>query len=476
MGVGTPGPAEEDATFHGSGGGEAAIEKDEAEWLFFGRAGGGDVAICFRMDGAVFEDGGAGRVDEVAMALDVAVAEVVAARGVSVGIRAQGVLPAEETAVVEGAAVATQVTGQGLHAGFERGGVFEGEIVAGDIAGIDEHGAAFLGGKCGAGSIRVGCFEVEIAGDDRALGSAGIAGEDELGMLPIDVKRAGIGSRSDVDDARRAMGRGRQGIEGGADVAMGGGAIGGDGGVGEIQQGGEIGIEADEFHRGEAGDGIGSGFRVVGVIGEALGDGRVFTGLEPEVEFFAAFLAEGGFEAVGEVFEIDEGDFFIDGELSDGCGVVAVGGAEPAMIPFPAGDGRGEDGDGSAAAGFADEAGEVVAVAAVGRGVDGGVVGFFIVVAELDDQAIAGLEHFQGGVPTAFGDEGFCAAAIARVVVGAGGFADELAEKLAPAAFWVGGIGFVGHGGIPDEMDGRLPGVGGQQGEEEGNQGEADHG
>src|SRR5687768_9686156 len=88
---------------------QAAVREDEAERLIVWRRGGGQVAVAQRVDVAALEEGGRRAEDEVHVAGDVAVLEVL-----TPAVEEDRVLPAEEAAVAEDGAVAVDADGERL--------------------------------------------------------------------------------------------------------------------------------------------------------------------------------------------------------------------------------------------------------------------------------------------------------------------------------------------------------------------------
>ena len=74
-------------------------------------------------------------------------------------------------------------------------------------------------------------------------------------------------------------------------------------------------------------------------------------------------------------------------------------------VEFAAGDGRGEDRRGAFGADVADEAAEVFGKGGLRVGAAFRVCDFFVVVAELDDHGVTGLEGGDDFFPAALGDE-----------------------------------------------------------------------
>ena len=161
-----------------------------------GRGAGlrGEVAGAVGVELGVVEDGGGVAEDEVDAAFDVGVDVVLAAV-----VGEEGVLMAEEAAVLEDAAVAAIGYGYGL-AGVA-GGVFEGDVVgfeagAVDLDGFGEEGAA-------------GGFGVEGVGDDDVFGGFALADEGDVGVVLGDDDALVIGAGGDLDvDASAGAGPG----------------------------------------------------------------------------------------------------------------------------------------------------------------------------------------------------------------------------------------------------------------------------
>ena len=201
-GIGAPGAAEA----HGFAGefvtgdaavevtGDAAVEDDVAGGLGGGGAGvSGEVAGAVGMEFGAVEDGGGVAEDEVDAALDVGVDVVLAAV-----VGEEGVLVAEEAAVLEDGTVGADGGGDGL-AGIVccvlKGEVVGLEAVAVDLGGLGEEGSA--GGP-----------GVQGVGDDDLLRGLAHAEEGDVGVVLGDDDALVIGAGGDLDEdaAGRAVG------------------------------------------------------------------------------------------------------------------------------------------------------------------------------------------------------------------------------------------------------------------------------
>src|SRR3954465_14786449 len=103
-------------------------DKTERRRLFSG--GGGDVAVAEAVDVAVFVPLGGGAEDEIGGAGDVAILEEM-----PTAIAQDRVLPAEEVAIAKRRPIAIDANRQRLP--DPAGGVFERQVFAGEIVGID---------------------------------------------------------------------------------------------------------------------------------------------------------------------------------------------------------------------------------------------------------------------------------------------------------------------------------------------------
>ena len=132
-------------------------------------------------------------------------------------------------------------------------------------------------------------------------------------------------------------------------------------------------------------------------------------------------------------------------------GVVVAVAVQLAVLEPAAGHRGEEDRRRALFAGAADEGPQVLLVGAESGRIALGVVGLGIVVAELDEHIVAGLEGVLDDVPEALVDEALRAAAVLRESV-----VHEVREHHAPAALELAvGEVFLRHGGIAHQMDGR---------------------
>ena len=145
------------------------------------------------------------------------------------------------------------------------------------------------------------------------------------------------------------------------------------------------------------------------------------------------------------------------GHLLHGGGIVGVAVAVQLAVLEPAAGHRSQENRrGALLAGAADEGPEILLVGAESRGIAVGIIGLGVVVAELDEHVIPGLEGVLDHVPEALVDEALRAAAVLRIVDDPEGVVHEVREHHAPAALElaVGEI-FLRHGGIAHQVDGR---------------------
>lgn len=143
----------------------------------------GEVAGTISVNFGAVEDGGGVAEDEVDAAFDVGVEVVLAAV-----VGEEGVLVAEEAAVLEDGAVGADGGGDGP-AGVA-GGVLEGDVV-----GL-ERGAVDLDGFGEEGSA--GLFGVKAVGDDGVFGALAGADEGEVGVVLGDDDALVIGAGGDL--------------------------------------------------------------------------------------------------------------------------------------------------------------------------------------------------------------------------------------------------------------------------------------
>ena len=239
-------------------------------------------------------------------------------------------------------------------------------------------------------------------------------------------------------------------VEGGLGVGVGGVEVGDVGG--EVFGEGQVGL-ADSLDD-AAGQFVGSVVVEVGVVVDGVGLVGVGVGGVVHEGVGGGFGAEGFEEGLRHGVEVDEGDVLLGGDLADGFGVVAEGvGDVTGGVEGVAMHGGDEDGCGSGGAGPGDVLGEEALVLVyrnyglVRLGVD-----LLVVVVELHEEVVAGLDEGEDLGEALLGDEGFDGLA-GLGVVGYDDAGDEEAwEHLAPC-----GPGFdvlVDYGGVPGEVDG----------------------
>ena len=235
-------------------------------------------------------------------------------------------------------------------------------------------------------------------------------------------------------------------MEGGLGVGVGGVEVGDVGG--EVLGKGQVGL-ADSVDY-AAGQFVGSVAVEVGVVVDGFGLVGVGVGGVVHEGVHGGFGAEGFEEGPGHGVEVDEGDVLLGGDLADGLGVVAEGVGDVAGgVEGVAVHGGDEDGCRARCAGFGDVLGEEAFVL-----VERDCAGFLVVVVELHEEVVAGLDEGEDLGEALLSDEGFdCFAGLG--VVGYDYAGDEEArEHLAP-----GGPGFdvlIDYGGVTGEVDGGL--------------------
>ena len=186
-----------------------------------------------------------------------------------------------------------------------------------------------------------------------------------------------------------------------------------------------------------------------GLVGVGVG-GVVHEGVH------GGFGAEGLEEGPGHGVEVDEGHVLLGGDLADGLGVVAEGVGDVAGgVEGIAVHGGDEDGRGSGGAGPGDVLGEEALVLGYG---DDRLVGLrvvlLVVVVELHEEVVAGLDEGEDLGEALLGDEGFDGLAGLGVVGDDDAGGEEAGKHLAP-----GGPGFdvlIDYGGVTGEVDGGL--------------------
>ena len=173
----------------------------------------------------MIENGGGFPENEIDVTFDITVAEIIAAGTVG----EDGILPAEEPAIVESVAVAGDFDGQGLTVraeGVLKGDIFDGDIVAEDSGAWGGEGADGLAIGAGPGFAEIECEDgfCRVITPDMNVRSG--AGDSDLLL---------VGSRKNVNVVVE-VGIGGNGVDGLLDGLECAGAVLGDGEVG--RQGG----------------------------------------------------------------------------------------------------------------------------------------------------------------------------------------------------------------------------------------------
>ena len=168
--------------------------------------------------------------------------------------------------------------------------------------------------------------------------------------------------------------------------------------VGQRQQGGAVGPAQPPQPGGhQPGEGRCAGGPQVGVVLEAVGPGGVDAGGQHHVKGAAARVAQGFDQAAAGVGQVDAGRAGAAGGPAAGLGVGAVAVLQPAVwVKAPPGQRGDEDRQRPGGLRLAGVGGKVLGVLR-GVGVAAGAVGLFVVVAELDQQQVAGAQP--GGGP-----------------------------------------------------------------------------
>ena len=161
--------------------------------------------------------------------------------------------------------------------------------------------------------------------------------------------------------------------------------------------------------------------------------------------------------------DVEEGDTLLGSDLAHGLGIVGVAVAVELSALEPAAGDRSQEHRGAALLTDAvDKVAEVVLVGAERRGVAGGIVGLGVVVAELDEDIVAGLHGPVDFVPEAEVAETLSTATVLGVIDdGDGGGIEEILEHHPPSAF-LSGLGkiLLGAGAVAHQVDGE--GAGGE--------------
>ena len=232
-------------------------------------------------------------------------------------------------------------------------------------------------------------------------------------------------------------------------------------GVGGVEVG-DVGVE--EFCEGEvgfadavddaAGEFVGAVAVEVGVVadggglaGEGVG-GVVHEGLD------GAFGAHGFEEGLAHGVEVDEGDLLLGGDFAHGVGVAAEGVGDVAgVVEGAAVHGGDEDGCCAFGAGLGDVVDEEFLVVVERDG-----AGLHVVVGELNEEVVAGLDGGHDLGEALFGDEALGGLAGFGVVGDDDAGEEEAREHLAPGG--PGLVVLVDYGGVAGEVDDGLVGDG----------------
>ncbi len=240
------------------------------------------------------------------------------------------------------------------------------------------------------------------------------------------------------------------GAGGDGDLVGGVGFSGGEGGVGGAEFFGEVGDFVADTLDDAAGELVGAVVAVVGVVFEGVILIREGVGRIMDEGIFGAFFSEGLIEFQAHGVKVNDGDFLFLAHLADGGGEVGEGLLGVAVFPAAAFHGRDEDGVGFLFAGGGEVAFEVFFVAGEGAGTVAFVL--LVVVAELDEEVVAGLDGGEDFFEPSFSAEAVEGAAGFGVVGDGDAGLEEGGKHLAPSG--PGGFGLVGDGGISGEIDG----------------------
>ena len=152
-----------------------------------------------------------------------------------------------------------------------------------------------------------------------------------------------------------------------------------------------------------AGELVGAVVAVMGAVFERGVLIREGVGRIMDEGFFGAFFSKGLIKFETHGVEIDDGDFLLLANLADGLGEVGEGLLGFAVFPTAAFHGGDEDGVGFLFAGGGEVAFEVFFVAGEGSGTVAFVL--LIVVAELDEEVVAGLDGGEDFFESSFSAE-----------------------------------------------------------------------
>jgi len=224
---------------------------------------------------------------------------------------------------------------------------------------------------------------------------------------------------------------------------------------------------------------MGAPFVVVGIVLTTFRQGGMLTGLIPHMELLGAFLTESGLEVIGNLVGIDKMDMHTLGHQTggdaveamgidqgvalDGLGSVLESGVAQGFVLGLAIDLQGivatdhtvhEDGDAALLAGLTDIALQHPLESGMGLSmpIDRGLL---IVMTELDDDIITGLQLLQHLGPTAFVVERERRASIDGMIIHHNGTGEIVLQGHAPPSLRrTGGQVFLSSGGITDDENG----------------------
>ena len=333
------------------------------------------------------------------------------------------------------------------------GGVLEGKVLEGDVAGVDIDAGAAGGADRGAGEVPV-LLGILAESDEGALRA--VAADMEAELVVGDDDLFAVGAGVDVEGRDAAVAVVRAGVDSFLDghvVAM-ARRINDDVVAAQVLR--DFRKLRPDLFADDLGDLAGAGGNEVRVVVLAGGDHEIGLG---------GLVAERFDPVEGRGCDVEKGDALFRGDSFHRGGIVGVAVAVELALLEPAAGDRGQEHRGAALfADAVDEGAEILLVGAPGIGIAGGIVLLGVVVTELDEDVVAGLHRFIDLVPQAEVAEALGAAAVLGVVDDRdGGGIEEVLEHHAPAALEAGlrevlfGAGAVAHqvdgegaGGEPD--------------------------
>ena len=185
----------------------------------------------------------------------------------------------------------------------------------------------------------------------------------------------------------------------------------------------------------------------MGLVVVAVGEIRMLAGGEAHEELRGFFLAEGQIEGAAGGLQIHEGNMILRGDLPDGPGILAVGIEQAAAADKEAAADGGDQDRGRAfgQGGAAIEA-QILPIGCIR--IRMALVILLIVMAELDQEQVAGGQAFLHGSKAVFREETAGAAAGFRMIENADLRAKKAGKGPAPAPE---GRCVVGDGGVADD-------------------------